>query len=171
MRLWLGNNSNWNTEETNQQCKVGFLEQQPLIQTEPPTAEVIALESDEEKEVKGKPVIDLCWSDEEDFQPAKPGPSSNNKRKEGPCSPSPATKKSRSALPSPPPPEDIPVRKKKDPSPVRIFYTTRTHSQITKAVQELGKTAYRPLLSILGSRKQYCIHPKVSKLSNKDSEW
>ena len=47
--------------------------------------------------------------------------------------------------------------------PSKIIYTSRTHSQLTQVVKELKASAYRPRVSILGSRDQLCIHPKVSK--------
>lgn len=55
--------------------------------------------------------------------------------------------------------------------PIQIFYATRTHAQISKAIQELKKSSYRPKMSILGSRKQYCIHPDISHSSNLEYEW
>jgi hypothetical protein len=97
-----------------------------------------------------------------------------NKRKRSRGVASPPTKRVRmNPASNPVPSEDssVAARKKKKQQPVRIFYTTRTHSQISKAVKELEKTEYRPIMSILGSRKQYCVHPKVSKLVNRDSEW
>ena len=44
-----------------------------------------------------------------------------------------------------------------------IIYSTRTHSQLNQCVQELKSTAYNPKISILGSREQFCVHPKVSQ--------
>lgn len=44
----------------------------------------------------------------------------------------------------------------------RIIYTSRTHSQLTQAVQELQRTTYRPSMVQLASRDQYCIH-SISK--------
>jgi len=45
-----------------------------------------------------------------------------------------------------------------------IIYATRTHSQLAQVVDELRDTAYRPRMSVLGSREQLCIHDKISKL-------
>ena len=50
----------------------------------------------------------------------------------------------------------------------RIYYATRTHSQIEQVVRELRKTQYRPQMTVLGSRDQYCIHHEISKLPNKN---
>ncbi|XP_072015977.1 regulator of telomere elongation helicase 1-like [Amphiura filiformis] len=43
----------------------------------------------------------------------------------------------------------------------RIIYASRTHSQLSQAVDQLKDTAYRPRMSIIGSREQLCIHPEV----------
>jgi regulator of telomere elongation helicase 1 len=48
-------------------------------------------------------------------------------------------------------------------NPVRIIYSSRTHSQLTQVVRELKATGYRPRITILGSREQLCVHPTVSK--------
>ncbi|XP_066245652.1 regulator of telomere elongation helicase 1 homolog isoform X2 [Euwallacea similis] len=43
-----------------------------------------------------------------------------------------------------------------------IIYASRTHSQLSQAVQELKRTAYNHMhCSVLGSRDQLCIHPEV----------
>jgi hypothetical protein len=47
----------------------------------------------------------------------------------------------------------------------KIYYTSRTHSQISQLVSELRSTVYKPSMSILASRAHMCINPKV-----KDSE-
>ena len=49
-------------------------------------------------------------------------------------------------------------------SPVRVIYLSRTHGQLSQVVRELRSTAYRPRISVLGSRQQLCVHPEVSKL-------
>ena len=43
----------------------------------------------------------------------------------------------------------------------RIFYTSRTHSQIAQVVRELKRTAYRPRTAMLASREHLCVHPKI----------
>lgn len=49
----------------------------------------------------------------------------------------------------------------------KIIYSSRTHSQLTQAMQELKRSSYRHVkATILGSRDQMCIHPEVSKESN-----
>jgi Fanconi anemia group J protein len=53
---------------------------------------------------------------------------------------------------------------------VRIYFGTRTHRQIAQIVKELRSTVYRPKMSVLGSRDQYCVHPAVSRSSNKNEE-
>ncbi|GAB5591446.1 hypothetical protein Unana1_06346 [Umbelopsis nana] len=57
------------------------------------------------------------------------------------------------------------------PKATRIYYASRTHKQISQVVAELkNKTPYRPKMTILGSRDQLCIHPKVSRAANKNEE-
>eukprot|EP01122_Echinamoeba_exundans_P003903 TRINITY_DN13950_c0_g1_i1.p1 TRINITY_DN13950_c0_g1~~TRINITY_DN13950_c0_g1_i1.p1 ORF type:complete len:983 (+),score=165.37 TRINITY_DN13950_c0_g1_i1:153-3101(+) len=48
----------------------------------------------------------------------------------------------------------------------KIYYATRTHAQVRKAISELRRSAYRPYMSVLGSRDHLCIHPQISKLSS-----
>lgn len=51
----------------------------------------------------------------------------------------------------------------------RIYYGTRTHKQISQVVREFTKTEYRKLpMSILSSRERTCVHPEVSRCSNKN---
>ncbi|XP_053678569.1 regulator of telomere elongation helicase 1 homolog [Anopheles nili] len=48
-----------------------------------------------------------------------------------------------------------------------IIYASRTHSQLSQAMQELKNTHYNFVRSIiLGSRDQLCIHPDVSKVDS-----
>ncbi|XP_069675040.1 regulator of telomere elongation helicase 1 homolog [Periplaneta americana] len=49
----------------------------------------------------------------------------------------------------------------------KIIYASRTHSQLSQAVQELKKTGYKHTrIAVLGSRDQMCIHPEVSQEQN-----
>lgn len=49
----------------------------------------------------------------------------------------------------------------------RIIYASRTHSQLSQAMQELKRTSYKHVkVAVLGSRDQLCIHPEVSKEQN-----
>lgn len=59
--------------------------------------------------------------------------------------------------------------------PVSIYYSSRTHSQLSQFAHQLRMTSFestfinipeRTKFLPLASRKQLCIHPKVSKLSN-----
>ena len=50
----------------------------------------------------------------------------------------------------------------KSPRVPKIFIASRTHSQLSQLVSELKSTAYRPGMSVLGSRAQYCINPRVT---------
>lgn len=43
-----------------------------------------------------------------------------------------------------------------------VIYASRTHSQLTQALQELKRTAYNHMkASVLGSREQMCIHDEL----------
>ncbi|GFN81377.1 regulator of telomere elongation helicase 1-like, partial [Plakobranchus ocellatus] len=49
----------------------------------------------------------------------------------------------------------------------KIIYASRTHSQLSQAVQELKRTSYNSVKSsVIGSREQLCIHPQVQKLAS-----
>ncbi|EYB87067.1 hypothetical protein Y032_0268g770 [Ancylostoma ceylanicum] len=46
----------------------------------------------------------------------------------------------------------------------RIYYCSRTHSQLAQVVRELNRTMYKDIrTTVLGSRDQLCIHDKVSR--------
>ncbi|KAF4139457.1 Helicase C-terminal domain [Phytophthora infestans] len=51
---------------------------------------------------------------------------------------------------------------------VKIIYCSRTHSQISQFVREIRKTAFADHIRVvsLGSRKNLCTNPKVTKLSS-----
>ncbi|KAG9290759.1 hypothetical protein G9A89_011722 [Geosiphon pyriformis] len=55
-----------------------------------------------------------------------------------------------------------------EPDETKIFYCSRTHSQLTQFVNELRKTSYASDLKAvsLGSRKHLCINEDVKKLKN-----
>lgn len=45
----------------------------------------------------------------------------------------------------------------------KIIYSSRTHSQLSQAMQELKRTAYSTMkTSVLGSRDQFCIHEELA---------
>jgi len=44
---------------------------------------------------------------------------------------------------------------------VRVIYCSRTHSQLQQVARELKRTSYAVPMTLLGSREQLCIHPKV----------
>ena len=54
--------------------------------------------------------------------------------------------------PLPPPPR----------KPPNIIYCTRTHSQMDQCVKELRRSPYRPVMTVLASRKRLCIHDAVT---------
>lgn len=45
----------------------------------------------------------------------------------------------------------------------RIFYSSRTHSQLQQVVKELRRTSYTPSTVVLGSREHFCVHASVSR--------
>lgn len=45
----------------------------------------------------------------------------------------------------------------------QIIYASRTHSQLSQAVNELKNTRYSPKICVLGSREQMCINSEVMK--------
>lgn len=48
-----------------------------------------------------------------------------------------------------------------------VIYTSRTHSQLTQAVQELKRSTYRHMKSIvIGSREQLCVNDEVLREQN-----
>ncbi|CAI2193932.1 15329_t:CDS:10, partial [Funneliformis geosporum] len=55
-----------------------------------------------------------------------------------------------------------------EPDEIKIFYCSRTHSQLTQFVNELRKTVYAEDVKCvsLGSRKNLCINDEVSKLKS-----
>ncbi|XP_041348018.1 Fanconi anemia group J protein homolog [Gigantopelta aegis] len=51
----------------------------------------------------------------------------------------------------------------------KIYFGTRTHKQVAQIVRELRKTAYSDTsMTILASREHTCIHPVISRSSNKN---
>lgn len=53
--------------------------------------------------------------------------------------------------------------------PFKIFICSRTHKQIDQLVDQLRKTVYRPRITILGSKNQYCINSSLSKIEDKNT--
>jgi len=51
----------------------------------------------------------------------------------------------------------------------RIYYATRTHSQIRQVVAELKRSPYKPSMCILASRGHYCIHSAVKDSPDRDA--
>lgn len=53
------------------------------------------------------------------------------------------------------------------PTPPRVIFASRTHTQLSQVVQELKRTAYRHVRCVvLASRDQLCTHPEVSREAN-----
>lgn len=51
----------------------------------------------------------------------------------------------------------------------KIIICSRTHKQLDQLVDQLRKTQYRPRMSILASRAQYCISPKLADVPDKNT--
>ncbi|KAJ8772742.1 hypothetical protein K2173_027919 [Erythroxylum novogranatense] len=51
-----------------------------------------------------------------------------------------------------------------------IFYSSRTHSQLSQVIREYKKTAYRVPMTVLASRKHYCTNNHVNGKENLDEE-
>ena len=47
-----------------------------------------------------------------------------------------------------------------------IYYTSRTHAQITNVIMELRKTVYRPINAVISSREQSCVNDLINNQSN-----
>ena len=53
----------------------------------------------------------------------------------------------------------------------KIIYASRTHSQLSQAMQELKRTSYKHVnVAVLGSRDQLCIHPEVAREPNSSNK-
>ena len=53
----------------------------------------------------------------------------------------------------------------------KIIYSSRTHSQLSQAMNELKRTSYKHFKAgVLGSREQLCIHPQVMKEENNSTK-
>ena len=44
-----------------------------------------------------------------------------------------------------------------------IYYTSRTHAQITNVIKELRKTIYRPINAVISSREQSCVNDYINQ--------
>ncbi|XP_030528633.2 Fanconi anemia group J protein homolog isoform X2 [Rhodamnia argentea] len=71
---------------------------------------------------------------------------------------------------NPEPVQSVPDGKSKKKSIPTIFYSSRTHSQISQVIREYRKTAYRVPMAVLASRKHYCTNSKVRGKENVDEE-
>ena len=52
----------------------------------------------------------------------------------------------------------------------KIYYSTRTHTQLNQVVQEYKNVLYTRKMAILGSRKRLCIEPTIKQMENLDYE-
>ncbi|EPS71822.1 hypothetical protein M569_02937, partial [Genlisea aurea] len=70
---------------------------------------------------------------------------------------------------SPPPPAKSSIREKKRAVPT-IFYSSRTHAQISQVIREYRKTTYRVSMAVLGSRRHYCTNQYIRGTDNLDEQ-
>jgi regulator of telomere elongation helicase 1 len=52
--------------------------------------------------------------------------------------------------------------------PTKIFYLTRTHSQINQVVAELKRTCYRFKLAIITAKDSMCINPNLREMRGRE---
>eukprot|EP00850_Spirogloea_muscicola_P004440 SM000019S04984 [mRNA] locus=s19:321229:329309:- [translate_table: standard] len=65
---------------------------------------------------------------------------------------------------------EVKEAEKEKPCIPKIFYGTRTHSQISQVVRELHKSGYKVAMAILAARKHYCTNKAVLKKQAVDQE-
>lgn len=53
--------------------------------------------------------------------------------------------------------------------PFKIFVCSRTHKQIDQLVEQLRNTSYKPRITILGSKDQYCINSHLTNVDDKNT--
>ena len=61
-------------------------------------------------------------------------------------------------------------RQDKGKSSPKVFYATRTHSQIAQVVSELARTSYKPRTVVLASREHYCVNKSARKSGSVNEE-
>uniref|UniRef100_A0A5S6QV11 DNA 5'-3' helicase n=1 Tax=Trichuris muris TaxID=70415 RepID=A0A5S6QV11_TRIMR len=67
--------------------------------------------------------------------------------------------------------DSVPVYEIEHYSVPRIYFCSRTHRQIAQLIRELRRSCYTDIsMTVLASREYTCIHPHVSRLSDKNSE-
>ncbi|AFN82575.1 Rad3/XPD ATP-dependent DNA-binding helicase [Encephalitozoon romaleae SJ-2008] len=52
---------------------------------------------------------------------------------------------------------------------LKIIICSRTHKQLDQLIDQLRKTQYKPRISILASRSQYCVSPKLREVTDKNT--
>lgn len=60
------------------------------------------------------------------------------------------------------------MKKQEDYKPYKIFICSRTHKQLDQLIEQLRKTVYKPRITILGSRNQYCINSRLKDVMDKN---
>ncbi|WOL05316.1 hypothetical protein Cni_G14044 [Canna indica] len=69
-----------------------------------------------------------------------------------------------------PPPVPASARARKRLMAPKIYYASRTHSQISQVIREYRKTSYRVPMAILASRKHYCTNKNVCTKESVDED-
>lgn len=123
--------------------------------------------------VKGEPRMADTADDDDDFVEAKPARDAawQNKRPKGAASSSAAVPEQPANAALPPELQNARMGDfagatgdpRKPKAFARIFYSSRTHSQLTQVVSELKRSGYRPKMTLLASRGEYCMHPVVKR--------
>jgi Rad3-related DNA helicase len=49
----------------------------------------------------------------------------------------------------------------------KIYYLTRTHSQISQVINEFKKTVYKCNMNVIASREQFCLNYNITQLKGK----
>ncbi len=50
---------------------------------------------------------------------------------------------------------------------IKIFYLTRTHSQISQVIEEIKKTCYNAKVNIIASRDHFCVNPNTKDMKGR----
>lgn len=56
-------------------------------------------------------------------------------------------------------------------APGKIYFSSRTHKQITQLVRELRTTSYQPKMAVLGSRSHLCLYFDATKTVDMNEAW
>ncbi|KAI8904825.1 hypothetical protein EDD86DRAFT_212872 [Gorgonomyces haynaldii] len=57
------------------------------------------------------------------------------------------------------------IKQENDKQRPKIYFASRTHSQLSQCIKEMENTGFKSKVRVLGSRDQLCIHPEVKKVN------